>query len=103
MIDAACVVMAIIAVSLFHKGSPSSQARHFESHRHSLTTIPGSYIGLYPDGVLSSYAPVTAFTTATGVKPNVIVYYSGWLEPFQVGFASTAADHGAVPLVQINP
>ena len=44
-----------------------------------------------------------AFTTATGVKPDVVVYYSGWLEPFQAGFAATAANDGAVPLVQMNP
>jgi hypothetical protein len=31
------------------------------------------------------------------------MYYSSWLEPFQAGFAATAAEHGAVPLVQINP
>jgi hypothetical protein len=40
---------------------------------------------------------------ATGVRPRVVLYYSGWLEPFQAGFAATAAEHGAVPLVQINP
>ena len=33
----------------------------------------------------------------------MVVYYSGWLEPFKVGFASTAIKNGAVPLVQINP
>jgi hypothetical protein len=31
------------------------------------------------------------------------VYYSGWLEPFQTGFAAAAAQHGAVPVVQIDP
>jgi hypothetical protein len=31
------------------------------------------------------------------------VYYSGWLEPFRTGFATAAAKHGAVPLVQIDP
>ena len=46
---------------------------------------------------------VTAFTAATGVRPDVVVYYSGWLEPFKAGFASTASRSGAVPLVQINP
>ena len=46
---------------------------------------------------------MTAFTTATGVKPNVILYYSGWLEPFQASFASTVANAGAVPLVQMDP
>ena len=34
---------------------------------------------------------------------GVVVYYSGWPEPFQVGFAKTAANEGAVPLVQMNP
>ena len=66
-------------------------------------TTPGSYIGLYAHGVPDSYAGVKAFTTATGVKPRVVVYYSGWLEPFQAGFAATAANDGAVPLVQMNP
>jgi hypothetical protein len=46
---------------------------------------------------------VKAFTTATGIKPNVVLYYSGWLQPFQGGFATTVANEGAVPLVQINP
>jgi hypothetical protein len=46
---------------------------------------------------------VKAFTIATGVTPHVVVYYSGWLEPFQVRFATTAANDGAIPLVQINP
>jgi beta-mannanase len=31
------------------------------------------------------------------------MYYSGWLEPFQSDFATQAARHGAIPLVQINP
>ena len=68
-----------------------------------LPAAPGSYIGLYPDGVPNSYAGVRAFTTATGIKPRVVVYYSGWFELFQVGFARTAARDGAVPLVQMNP
>jgi mannan endo-1,4-beta-mannosidase len=68
-----------------------------------LPTTPGAYVGVYPEGVPESYAGVRAFTAATGVKPSVVLYYSGWLEPFQVGFAETAIRHGAVPLVQINP
>ena len=46
---------------------------------------------------------MTAFTSATGVKPRLVVYYSGWLEPFQTSFAATVAKHGEVPLVQIDP
>lgn len=33
----------------------------------------------------------------------MIPYYSGWLEPFQKHFAVTVAEHGAVPLVQMDP
>ena len=33
----------------------------------------------------------------------MVVYYSGWPEPFQVDFATTASNAGAVPLVQIGP
>jgi mannan endo-1,4-beta-mannosidase len=70
---------------------------------YSLPTKPSSYIGLYPDGVPESYAGVKAFAAATGVKPSVVVYYSGWAEPFKISFAMTAAKYGAIPLVQINP
>ena len=50
-----------------------------------------------------SYAGVQAFTAVTGVRPGVVVYYSGWMERFQVRFAEMAARHHAVPLVQIDP
>jgi hypothetical protein len=63
----------------------------------------GSYLGVYVPGVPESYAPVTSFATTSGVRPRVVVYYSGWYEPFQTRFANTAAGHGAVTLVQINP
>ncbi len=31
------------------------------------------------------------------------MYYSGWFVPFPASFATTAAKHGAVPLVQMDP
>jgi mannan endo-1,4-beta-mannosidase len=65
--------------------------------------VPGSYLGLYEPGVPGSYAGVRAFTAATGVMPQVVVYYSGWLEKFQAKFAAVAASHDAAPLVQIDP
>jgi mannan endo-1,4-beta-mannosidase len=69
----------------------------------ALPTTPGTYLGVYGSGVPDSYAGVKAFTTATGVMPRVLVYYSGWLEPFRASFATAAASRGAVPLVQIEP
>jgi mannan endo-1,4-beta-mannosidase len=70
---------------------------------HALPTTPGSYIGIYTHESPESYAGVKAFTSDTGIKPGVVVYYSGWPEPFQVGFVKTVANNGAVPIVQINP
>ena len=46
---------------------------------------------------------MTAFANATGARPDVLMYYSGWFERFQAGFATTAANDGAVPLVQMDP
>ena len=68
-----------------------------------LPPTPQSYLGVYADGAPASSAGVTAFTSATGAKPDVLMYYSGWYEPFHAGFATTAAKNGAVPLVQMDP
>jgi mannan endo-1,4-beta-mannosidase len=63
----------------------------------------GAYIGVFHRGAPESYAGITAFTKATGVSPRVVSYYSGWMESFQAGFATQAVNHGALPLVQIDP
>jgi mannan endo-1,4-beta-mannosidase len=68
-----------------------------------LPPASASYLGVYAKGVPYSYTPVTAFTRATGAKPDIVMYYSGWFVPFPAGFATTAANHGAVPLVQMDP
>jgi hypothetical protein len=68
-----------------------------------LPPASASYLGMFAKGVPDSYEPVTAFTKATGANPDIVMYYSGWYVPFPVGFANTAANHGAVPLVQMDP
>ena len=73
------------------------------SARVGLPETPGSYLGVYSPASPSSYAGVTSFATATGVRPRLVVYYSGWSEPFQADFAATTARHGSVPMVQIDP
>jgi hypothetical protein len=106
-ITAAIVLAAGAAVGAvnYADGPPAARAGPVarQDGRIALPTSTGSYLGLYPDGVPSSYAGARAFTAATGVRPDVVVYYSGWLEPFKAAFASTASRSGAVPLVQINP
>jgi hypothetical protein len=69
----------------------------------TLPATPGSYLGVYMPPSPTSFAGVTAFSSLIGVQPDVDMYYSGWLEPFQARFATSAARHGAVPLVQIDP
>lgn len=61
------------------------------------------YLGVYDPQVLASYAGIDQFAKAIGRQPNIVSYYSAWQEPFQGKFAATAARHGALPLVQINP
>src|SRR5580693_4115840 len=68
-----------------------------------LPTTPQSYLGVYASGTPASYDGVTAFANATGAKPDVVMYYSGWFVPFPAAFAATAASNGAVPLVQMDP
>ncbi len=69
----------------------------------NLPTTPQSYLGVYANEAPASFSGVTAFTSATGARPDVVMYYSGWFVPFQTRFATMAAEDGAVPLVQMNP
>ncbi len=68
-----------------------------------LPAATGAYLGVYTHGVPDSYAGITEFQKATGTRPDVVMYYSGWFVPFPAAFATTAANDGAVPLVQMDP
>jgi mannan endo-1,4-beta-mannosidase len=97
----AIIVAAAIAVgvSLYHRSANTTAAPLPDQ----LPTTPQSYLGVYVKGTPASYDGVTAFTNATGAKPDLVMYYSGWYVPFPVGFATAAASNGAVPLVQMDP
>jgi mannan endo-1,4-beta-mannosidase len=102
------VAGALIALALtFAVRNDEHRAQPVRSHpSHQSVTLsvrPDSYIGVYQSEAPGSYAGITKFTTKTGIKPQLVVYYSGWFEPFKTSFAKTAAEHGAVPLVQMNP
>ena len=96
----AVVAVAAIAagVIVYNKSSDTLQPLP-----DNLPTTPQSYLGVFADGVPASYDGVKSFTSATGTKPDVVMYYSGWFVPFKTAFATTAAKNGAVPLVQMNP
>ena len=101
----ACAVISIILAFavLGGKGPVKTAPSQLGDGNSPLPTAPASYIGLYPSGVPGSNAGVTAFAADTGIKPDVVLYYSGWFEPFQAAFATSVARDGAVPLVQMNP
>lgn len=69
----------------------------------TLPTTPDSYLGVYIDGFPRSYSVVDSFAAPTGITPNLALYYIGWGEHFQAGFARQAARRGAIPLIQIDP
>jgi hypothetical protein len=69
----------------------------------TLPARPASYLGAFARGVPKSYAPLESLARATGVHPNIALYYSGWRERFQLAFAMQATANGAVPFIQIDP
>jgi mannan endo-1,4-beta-mannosidase len=101
-IGVACVAIVIAAavagVSLYHRSADRTGPLPVD-----LPTTPQSYLGVYAAGTPASYDGVTTFANATGAKPDVVMYYSGWFVPFPAAFATTVADNGAVPLVQMDP
>src|ERR1700733_15201243 len=102
-IAAACAAIVVAAaagvgVSLYNRSSDRTGPLPVD-----LPTTPQSYLGVYASGAPASYDGVTAFASATGAKPDVVMYYSGWFVPFPAAFAATVSSNGAVPLVQMDP
>jgi mannan endo-1,4-beta-mannosidase len=63
----------------------------------------GFHLGVFEPSETVSYQQVTQFAAAVGREPDLVLYYSGWGEPFLTQFAQTAYAHGAEPVVQIYP
>jgi mannan endo-1,4-beta-mannosidase len=61
------------------------------------------YLGVYEPDAPETTAGVDQFTRVTGKQPNLVSYYSPWLEAFQRGFATSMASRGAETVVQIDP
>ncbi len=97
----AVVLVAAIAVGLVvYKRSSNHSPAPLPA---SLPSASGAYLGVFAKGAPDSYSGISSFASATGSSPDVVMYYSGWYVPFPTGFADTAANNGAVPLVQMNP
>jgi mannan endo-1,4-beta-mannosidase len=88
----AIIIGAVVAVALAQPSAGGSV------HQTSLR-----YLGIHVPDAPGSYAGVDQFAQAIGRQPNLVSYYSPWLESFQAGFATSAAAHKAITLVQIDP
>ena len=60
-------------------------------------------VGVYEQGAPPSYSPITKFTSATGVRPGIVLSFSAWKDQFSTSFAQQAWAHGAYVLVQLEP
>jgi len=70
----------------------------------SVHPIPSvRYVGVHEPDAPFSYYGVSQFAQAIGMQPNLVSYYSPWQEPFQVGFPTSAAEHGALTVIQMDP
>jgi mannan endo-1,4-beta-mannosidase len=94
------VVVAAIGVGVYLRNSSADSGGPLPVQ---LPATPGAYLGVYTHGVPDSYSGVAAFNSSIEAKPDVVMYYSGWYVPFPTKFATTVANNGAVPLVQMDP
>jgi len=91
---AALVIGAVVGVAVYKKLAHPSSIHPTQVVR---------YLGVYEPDTPSSYSGVNQFAQRIGRQPNLVSYYSPWLEPFQASFVTAAAKHGAITLVQIDP
>jgi len=68
-----------------------------------LPPMRASYLGVFEQGAPPGYQPLNNFGKLAGMPPNLVGYFSGWIEPFDRAFADSVSAHGAVLLVQIDP
>ena len=72
------------------------------AHAH-LRANSASYLGVFERGVPPNYEPVADFAQAVGKQPNMVGYYSGWVQPFPSSFAQKLYRHHMIMYVQIDP
>jgi mannan endo-1,4-beta-mannosidase len=86
----------------FDSSEPVSGYLAPASHAH-LPSAPASYLGVYEPGVPRKMTDVRKFTAAVGRAPNLLLYYSGWGQPFASAFAEKAFAVRASLVVQLDP
>jgi hypothetical protein len=100
-IKAAAVLAAVTALAACGS-SPAAQAPKAVSSSRMPWIPPAGTIGMTGQGMPASFSSEVSFAKATGVKPGIVSYYSGWWEPYRTAFAEQVSNAGAVVLVNID-
>lgn len=98
----ALLICAIVLVLRPHAGSPAASAPTRDPARAcaAASTPRAPYLGLAAGKPASG--PIATFTSAAGIRPNVIEYYLGFERPFSARQACGITRAGALPLIQWN-
>jgi mannan endo-1,4-beta-mannosidase len=100
----ALAVAAAAVAAPYVLGSPATPAPRPTAARpvgHEISQQ--KYLGVFEPAEELSYNQVTAFGNAVGRQPDIVLDYAGWNESFSLRFAQTLLDHGAEPLIQLEP
>lgn len=96
------VAVAVLTCAFVFSQAPApAPVQHPVAARHPVRA--GFHLGVFKPGETENYRPVEKFAARVGREPDLVLYYSGWGEPFLTKFAETAYAHGAEPFVQLYP
>jgi mannan endo-1,4-beta-mannosidase len=97
------VLLAMVAVGYAGSRLAGSVSDSPAPAHASLTPKLASYLGTFEPGAPPGYGPIASFARMVNRQPNIVGYYSGWTQPFDMAFAKTLQAHGVVPFVEIDP
>jgi mannan endo-1,4-beta-mannosidase len=95
------VVVACVSLSL--TGSHLRFRYLGPAPRAPLPYSSAGYLGVFEPGVPPNYGPIETFARTAQTQPNLVGYYSGWVQPFASSFAQKLHRHHMIPYVQIDP
>ena len=92
------VIGALIAVTVLHAhAQPQPLAAHARLTPHEFQ------LGVREQHIPGPWTPIDQFAQTVGAPPQLVLYYSGWFQPFQLNFAKEAYAHHASVVIQIQP
>jgi len=102
------IIVSALLVAFVAVGYAAIQVAHLRRPtlmpvQASLAPTEAAYLGVYEDGSPPSIAPVVGFGHVVGSMPNIVGWFAGWAQPFNLAFAQQTAAHKCIPFVQIDP